>query len=330
MSSEIYVVTVTYGKRAHLLTRVLDAAKGQGAVEAIVIDNGSTDPVRDILAERYGDWAFVHSMGGNKGTALAFKTGIQTALARGAEFLLLLDDDNILQSGCIDKLCKVFALRSPEFGLQGLMLSAWREGRQGWLQPGTMRWREYRSSFISFRIQNLPAKLMSLLHTNQPDPNLAGVEITAPFAVYGGLFFNRGLIDFIGLPREEFFLYGDDTEFSYRFSRAGGKIILTSDARIKDIAFSWNEENQSWAGPITWVLAKPSSPIFYQFRNAVYFAYHVNERNILTLFINTIIYMSIIIITCIITRRWRSLRVLCVAFRNGVAGRLGASPRFPL
>ncbi len=282
------------------------------------------------MAERYGDWAFVYSMGGNKGSAPGFKAGIEQALARRAQFLLLLDDDNVVQQGCISKLCQTFQQHSVQVGRHRLAVSAWRVGRQGWVQAATMSWRDMHSSFLSFRIQNLPAKLESLMARKAPAPELTGAEIIAPTAVYGGFFFHRDLIDFIGFPREDFCLYGDDTEFSSRLTHAGGKIILVSDARIKDVSLSWHEEYKSWASPLTWVMADPNSLVFYEFRNAVYISYHVVDRSWPALYTNTAIYMSFVMISCIFMRRWRSLRTLCLAFRDGVAGRLGESSEFPL
>ena len=41
MENKVYVVTVTYGNRFHLLKQVMDAALNEGVHKVIVVDNNS-------------------------------------------------------------------------------------------------------------------------------------------------------------------------------------------------------------------------------------------------------------------------------------------------
>jgi glycosyltransferase involved in cell wall biosynthesis len=117
----VTAVTVTYGKRAHLLTQALDAARDEGIAHALVIDNASADDIAALLATRYGGWAHVHRLERNLGSAGGFKTGIDLALQHGAEFLLLLDDDNVLNPGAVNQL---YTALNRQFALRESTISA--------------------------------------------------------------------------------------------------------------------------------------------------------------------------------------------------------------
>ena len=58
---------------------------------------------------------------------------------------------------------------------------------------------------------------------------------TVPVAPYGGLFFHKKLIDIIGYPMEDLFLYQDDFEYTYRITKNGGKIYLILNSTVKDL-----------------------------------------------------------------------------------------------
>jgi len=71
---------------------------------------------------------------------------------------------------------------------------------------------------------------------------LQPIEISA----MGGLFFSRKVIDKLGYPKEDFFVYADDHEYTYRFTKNGGKIFLCSEIMIEDIdQTSLNDSNES-------------------------------------------------------------------------------------
>ncbi|WP_204327509.1 hypothetical protein, partial [Stenotrophomonas maltophilia] len=66
-----------------------------------------------------------------------------------------------------------------------------------------------------------------------------------PIAPYGGLLIPRCLLDKIGLPLEDMFLYIDDIEFSYRITSGGGNIFIVPDSKILDIDQSWGSKAEN-------------------------------------------------------------------------------------
>ena len=54
-------------------------------------------------------------------------------------------------------------------------------------------------------------------------------DIVIPF---NGVLVTRALVERIGYPREEFFIWGDDHEYRLRAERAGARIATVTDARV--------------------------------------------------------------------------------------------------
>ena len=65
------------------------------------------------------------------------------------------------------------------------------------------------------------------------------------YAPYGGLFFHKTIVDEIGYPNEDYFLYSDDHDWSYRITMANKKIYLVSNSVIEDIDTSWGLINKN-------------------------------------------------------------------------------------
>lgn len=59
-------------------------------------------------------------------------------------------------------------------------------------------------------------------------------KFTLPFAVYGGLFFPAFLLNTIGYPDKDYFLYVDDIEWTYRIRKLGWHIVPCYSAVIHE------------------------------------------------------------------------------------------------
>ena len=103
----LVTVLICTFNRAHLLPEAIASAIAQpGAVEVVVVNDGSTDGTADLLARTAGIRVYTQPNGG-KPRALAL--GLRHA--RG-EAVLVLDDDDLLMPGAIDVLAR--ALFSDE------------------------------------------------------------------------------------------------------------------------------------------------------------------------------------------------------------------------
>jgi GT2 family glycosyltransferase len=325
------IVTVTYGKRLHLLTQVLDAARAEGAAAALVVDNGSADPVRDCVAGRYGGWAEVLGMGGNAGSASGFKAGIEQARAGGAAYILLLDDDNVLCPGSLKKLQEAFAVQRCETAHPALAVFGFRRDRHQRLVEQACNHTALRvsSTFRGFHLFDIGSKIRRRV-LPAPASAVLPAAMAAQFAPYGGLFFHQTLIEHIGLPRTDFVLYEDDTEFTSRLVRTGGRLLLVPDAEIIDLETSWNQLSKSKTSFSVWLDGASDFRAFYAFRNGVFSDLYCRGGSRIVIAANMISYMVILTAIAVVKRRFGRLALLFGALCAGVAGRLGMCRRLPL
>jgi len=332
----ITIVCVTYGNRAHLLMRVLNEARAQGAANAIIIDNGSPEPVAPILAARFPGWAHVETLGANRGSALGYKTGIQLAMARGAECLLLLDDDNVPADLCLRALAdhwlaRIAAGDSPG----GFAVHAMRPGMNAGDSAARLHMAEpRRGSFMGFHIADMPYKVLrrltpGLLRRGGAVPP-AATEVS--IASYGGMLFHRDVIGRIGLPDEAFFLYVDDYEFAARLTATGGKIHLLRDAVIHDIDTTWGSMKVAPRSALFTARLEMQNfnKLYYATRNLTYFEFHLRAPRSLVYLLNAVIFLSILSVLALSRHRLPQYLTMLQAMQDGRRRSLGMNQAYQL
>ena len=93
----------------------LAALDSLGDVPAICVDNGSTDGSDLAVEERFPDVELIRT-GANLGFAGGNNVGIRRALERGADWVLLLNNDAVAEPGLPEALERAAELR-PDAGL---------------------------------------------------------------------------------------------------------------------------------------------------------------------------------------------------------------------
>lgn len=319
----VTLVTVTYGQRWHLLEKVLDAVFADGVRDAVVIDNGSADPIAVNAAARYGDRVEVLAMGANRGSAPAFRRGIERACERGPAFLLLLDDDNLLASGSLPVLRKAYAHHHRIDPARPLVVLAFRPDNQADVANGSRHRVLDRDAFIGFNVLRFPGRLLRRITGRRAVRGPVPKEALLDVGPYGGMLFAPALVDAIGLPDPSFVLYGDDTEWSWRVTTRDGQLLIATDARITDAEISWNLAPSQGSGLKRWLVGGSEISSYYALRNRVYFETHKVPHSAIARTINRAVVLA--------AWRWWArrldasprLRLLMQAVADGEAGRLG-------
>lgn len=331
---QVTVVAVTYGDRWHLLERVLEAARREAAVRAIVVDNGSRRDISTLTRVRFGDFADVVRLGRNTGSAGGYRTGMARALELGAEFVLLLDDDNMLEAGCLAQLSADYLLWSHRVPASLLAVLAFRPGRQTDVaaQVPASGMRDNRSAFFGFRLSDVPFKLFRRTSVGRAWLARRPVvpHVAVAIAPYGGMFFHCSALVALGLPNEDFVLYADDTDFSYRFTRRGGRIVLATRARISDLESSWGTKADFGNTLDALLMGESDLRAYYSTRNNAYFEKWSRDSSSLKRSLNRAIYLLGLYLRAKARRRDERFKLLLEAVRDGEAGRLGEHPAFPL
>jgi rhamnopyranosyl-N-acetylglucosaminyl-diphospho-decaprenol beta-1,3/1,4-galactofuranosyltransferase len=210
-SRRVVAVVVTFNRLA-LLQRLL-ARLGEVAElgEVVVVDNASTDGTGEWLERTptTGETPVVtHRLDTNRGGAGGFHDGLALAVDRGADLIWLMDDDGLPEVDCLA------ALLAHDHDFWGPLVVD--EGDPAGLvfpirRPGTAR----------------AVRTTAEAAAAAADGVLADVVI--PF---NGVLVTRELVDLIGLPREEFFIWGDDVEYLWRAREAGARCATVTAARV--------------------------------------------------------------------------------------------------
>lgn len=212
----VLAVVVTFNRRA-LLGRLLERLEQVDALDGVlVVDNASTDGTGEWLRERAGDRVRVETLTTNTGGAGGFHRGLDWAVRDGADLVWLMDDDGLPAPDCLDLLLE-------------------RRERDGLDFCGPAVLAEQDPSRLCFPIR-LPGGTrvvheMAAVEAAAAAGPVDGLidDVVIPF---NGVLVTRELVQRIGLPREEFFIWGDDVEYLWRAQREGARIATVVDAHF--------------------------------------------------------------------------------------------------
>lgn len=320
------LVTVTYSNRWELLRKTLEGAQAAGIGRAVVVANGVPYDIASNILGCFGPWVSTVQHGSNLGSAAGYATGIKHAIETGSEFLLLLDDDNLIDSAAVRALSETLATSAKGVGLDKCAALAYRADHVPSVRNVPSR---EAASFFGFDFRDIPRKVMRRLssfgsgesHERQLDINVAP---------YGGLFFHTSVIDRIGLPKTEYVLYGDDNEFSHRIKALGGRIVLSPTAVVRDLELSWGVKRNYRSTFHQLLLSDSEKRLYYSLRNNSHFERHVRSPNSVARELNKMIYVTLLYTLALAWRRMSRFELILSAIRDGEQGRLGIDPRFPL
>jgi GT2 family glycosyltransferase len=212
----VVAVVVTFNRLDLLQDLLTRLGEVDGLAEVIVVDNASTDGTGDWLASTgptaaAGTEVVVRGLSRNTGGAGGFHEGLRLAVERGADLVWLMDDDGLPDPDCLDLLLPYAA----ELDFWGPLVVD--EGDAGRLVfpirlPGR--------ATVVHRLADVRAAAREGLIR----------EVVIPF---NGVLVTRELVERIGYPREEYFIWGDDHEYRLRAEKAGARIATVVGAQVR-------------------------------------------------------------------------------------------------
>jgi rhamnopyranosyl-N-acetylglucosaminyl-diphospho-decaprenol beta-1,3/1,4-galactofuranosyltransferase len=206
----IVAVVVSFN-RLPLLTRLLERlAEVPELDEVLVIDNASTDGTGEWLASGVtGPTVLARTLPENSGGAGGFHDGLAWAIERGADLAWLMDDDGVPAPDCLPLLLE-------------------RDGLDFW-GPAVLA--EHDPSRLCFPIR-LPGGTAVVHAMSEVESAAADGVIDGVVIPFNGVLVTRELVERIGLPRAEFFIWGDDVEYLWRAQEAGGRVATVVAAHF--------------------------------------------------------------------------------------------------
>ncbi len=195
----------------------------------LVVDNASTDGTPDALRSAFPSVELIVNKtnlryaGGNN-------AGIRHALGKGAEYILLLNNDTTVKPDFLTNLV------SAAEGVSGTGMAAPKIYYSGdpnriWYAGGRISWWQGWISHNGVRE----------IDTGQYD-----VQVETEYITGCCMLVRRRVIEQVGVFDETYYIYGEDSDWSIRTSRAGYKLLYVPSASI------WHKLSVSSGGHLSW------------------------------------------------------------------------------
>ena len=204
---KLTIVIVSYNVRtfvAQCLDSVQKASEGIDGVEAFVVDNASSDDTVDYIGTYY-PWVHLIANDDNLGFSRANNIAIRQA---EGEYVLLLNPDTIVAEPTLRE-CVSFMDAHPQAGGLGVRM----HNADGTLAPESRR--AIPSPWVSCLKMLGFTKRYYMSHLSWDEPGRIEVVSGAFFML------RRQALDQVGLLDEDFFMYGEDIDLSYRLLKGG-------------------------------------------------------------------------------------------------------------
>lgn len=194
--SAVAAVVVTYN-RLELLRQCVEALRAQSAAcDILIVDNASTDGTEQWLASQ-PDLRY-RNTGSNLGGAGGFNHGMRWAVEAGYDYVWVMDDDTLPQPDALEKLLEADSVLEGNYGWLS-SVALWTDGNEC-----RMNRQKLKKSFYEYS----PLMKYGLVQAEQ--------------ATFVSLFLRSETIYQFGLPIKEFFIWGDDLEYTRRIAVRGG------------------------------------------------------------------------------------------------------------
>lgn len=215
--SKLSIVIVNYNVKYFLEQALSSVFRSQTnfAFEVFVVDNASVDGSAAMVAEKFPQVKLIESK-----ENLGFSRGNNLAIRQSdSPYVLLLNPDTIIREDTLQQVVD-FMEKTPDAGALGVKMIDGKgqflpESKRGFPSP---RVAFYKMSGLARLFPR--SKKFGQYHLGYLDP-----DQTNAVDVLSGAFMllRKSVLDKIGLLDEDYFMYGEDIDLSYRITLAGYK-----------------------------------------------------------------------------------------------------------
>ena len=273
MTIKITSIIVTYNPNIDALKKQIERLFNQVQL-IVIVDNGSknSDEIKNELSnQRVSSKIKLFENGDNKGLGFAQNKGIEIAIEEKSTFVLLLDDDSLIEENFVSNLYSDYELLLKKGIKIGAIGPTYYNEETGEQYPIT----KYIGPFID---RKLPKK----------EP------VEASFLIASGCLIPISIIEEVGLMNEDFFIDYIDVEWSFRAKSKGYKLFATPKAKMNHVI---GEKRISIFGR----KISLHSPLrkYYLFRNSIfmikcpYISDGYKIREIIFNFLRFIVYLTL-------------------------------------
>ena len=250
MSAPTYAVIVNWNGGEQNLDCIRSLlAQGLDQPEIMFVDNGSSD---DSVARVAAEYPAVRVVRNDRNTGYGHGTnqGIELAMAAGAGYVFLVNNDLTMPAGALDALRCVLD-ENPDVGIVGPRIVYAREPGMIWCAGGMMTWRQNLSTMVGHRRPDGP----QFQKTREVD-----------FVAGCAMLVRRVVFARVGLLEADYFAYHEDVEFCIKAAAAGFRTLMVGEVLAHHDAHSstgggYNPRRKYMMGVNTvWFLRRHGTP----------------------------------------------------------------------
>jgi GT2 family glycosyltransferase len=214
---KLSIVIVNYNVKYFLEQCLYAAYKAASKIssEIIVVDNDSVDGSCQMVAEKFPDATLI----ANKENVGFSKANNQAIRIAKGEYILLLNPDTVVEEDCFLKIVQ-FMDKTPDAGGLGVKMIDGKgrflpESKRGLPTPEVAFWKMFGFSSLFPHSKRFGRYHLGYLDNDQ----IHEVEVLAG----AFMLLRRETLDKVGLLDEDYFMYGEDIDLSYRITKGGYK-----------------------------------------------------------------------------------------------------------
>jgi hypothetical protein len=210
------VVVLHWGDAADTLACLRSIARSSALPRALVVVDNGTGALgpRDVEAAAPGAWLV--ALPENRGYAGGNNAGIRAALDAGADAVVLVNNDAVLEPDCLAALATAAADVGPRAGAVGAKILRAADPATLWMAWGRLTWR---------------AALVERVGEGERDGPRFGDVRDADWVSGCVLLLTRAALADVGLLDERFFAYHEDVDWCTSARARGWRIVFAPAAR---------------------------------------------------------------------------------------------------
>lgn len=292
-NKNVTAAIVTYN-RVDLLKEALTAVLNQTDYlnHVIVVNNKSTDETADYLATVTDPRVIVYNSEENLGGAGGFNKAVRLfAEETQDDYVWLMDDDTIAEPDALKYLVDFITENDHVGFVNSVVRWGSRDGHPSWMNvpaPRAFTWQ---------------------YHMHQENPGIEVVNST-----FVSVLFSRKTVAMVGLPQKEYFIWGDDMEYTNRIADVNRGYTV-----LKSIVVHKSKEN-TMPGDI--VREQDDSRLWrynYEYRNRVLTARRVSKHELLRTVVNALRYdLRAVLFGGHVKYRWQKVKMIVSGTFRGI------------
>lgn len=226
----VYIIVLTWNGKADTLEclRSLRHLTYPNA-KVLVVDNASADGTAEALRTEFPEVELIVNAA-NLRFAGGNNVGIRYALAKGADYVCLLNNDTAADPGMLSHLVEA-AESSAAAGMAGPKIYYYQDRNRLWYAGGKIDWNRGWMWHIGIR---------------EEDKGQHDAESATDFISGCCLLVKRSVIERVGMLDEAYYIYGEDVDWCVRTARAGFTLLYVPAAKL------WHKLSVSAGGHFSW------------------------------------------------------------------------------